>query len=281
MSRYRFTEEEVRAIFERAAVRQEEARRAEEAGRAGLSVEELQRIGAEVGIDPAHVAAAAEEIARRGASGAAPPARTTFLGMPTHLRQTRLLPAPLDDATWERVVADLRRQFATPGLAGEVGRQREWTTAPGSARHGVPVRVTVEPEGTGSRVTIEQSLRRSALPFAITGAAYGVVALVFGVLLAAGALGSDGVIMPVLFAAMALLMFGGAQVGFRLYAARQERRFEAALDRLERIARDAAPAAEAAPALPDAAPRLDLDRLPDPEEPEEAPTRRASWRTRS
>lgn len=284
MSTPHFTDEEVRAIFERAAVRQEEARRAEETGRAGLSVEELQRIGAEVGIDPAHVAAAADELVRRRLAGAEAPVRATAFGMPVSVLRTRSVAAPVTDAVWETMVADLRRHFDTAGIAGDVGRVREWTTAPSGRRATAPVRVTVAPEGTGSRVTVEQSFRRSAFPFVIVGGAYSAVALLFGVLLATGALGSEGVFMPVLFAAMALLLFGGAQVGFRLYAQRQEKRFEETLDRLDLIARAAEPAerteAPSALAPPEAAARpvLDLDRLP---EPEAEPARRASRRMRS
>jgi hypothetical protein len=280
-SAHRYTEAEVRAIFERAAARQESAQRAEDAAGPGLTLEELQEIGTAVGLDPAHVAAAADDVRAGGSKSE----RTTLLGMPVVLRRTRRVAGAVSDAVWEQMVFDLRRQFDTAGIAGEVGRQREWTTAPSGMRHSAPVRVSVEPEGAGSRITVEQTLRRTALPFAIVGAGYSAVALILGALLAAGALGSEGVFIPALFAAMALLMFGGAQVGFRLYAGRQERRFEAALDRLELIARDAAPAAapdalpEATPsARPEAAPRLDLDSLP---EPEPEPARRTSWRTRT
>jgi hypothetical protein len=278
MSTPRYTEEQVRAIFERAAVRQEAARRAGAAGPDGLTLEELQQIGTASGIDPAHVAAAAYEVLAEA------PERETLLGMPVAIRRTRHLPGPVTDAVWEQMVAALRRQFDNAGIAGEVGRQREWTTAPSGMKHSAPVRVEVVPEGDGCRVTIEQTLRRTALPFTIVAGAYSAVALLFGVLLAAGALGSDGAFMPALFAAMALLMFGGAQVGFRLYARRQEARFEAALDRLELVAREAAPAGGVrgapTPALTEPGrPALDLDALP--EEPEAEPARRAPWRTRS
>src|SRR5690606_34000637 len=58
----RYTEAELHAIFERAAKRQEEARRAEAASHGGLTLAELQEIGEASGIDPAHVAAAAAEL---------------------------------------------------------------------------------------------------------------------------------------------------------------------------------------------------------------------------
>lgn len=285
MSTRRYSDDEVRAIFERAARRQEAARSTEDAGGAGLTLEELQEIGAASGIDPAFVAAAAHEV-----SAGMPPAagRETLLGMPVVIRRERHLRAPVTDAVWEQMVAALRRQFDNAGIAGEVGRQREWTTAPTGRRNSVPVRVAVEPEGDGTRVVVEQTLRRSALPFVLVGGAYSFVAALFGVLFVAGALGSDGAFAPVMFAAMALLMLGGAQVGFRLFARHQEARFEQALDRLELIAREGASEAapEAAPAaLPEARPQLDpgsspgqaLDSLPAPEQ-EPEPARRTRTR---
>ena len=276
MSTPRYTEEQIRAIFERAAQRQAAAGRADESARDSLTLEELQEIGAASGIDPVHVAAAASEVV------AGAHERESFLGMPVVTRRTRHVAGPVTDAAWERMVAALRRQFGNAGIAGEVGRQREWTTAPSGRRHSAPVRVEVTPEGGGSRVTIEQTLRRTALPLAFVSAAYSAVALLFGVLLAAGALGSDGAFVPAMFAVMALLMFCGAQVGFRLYARRQEARFEAALDRLELAAHEGMPTAATSDAAalptPMTRPTLDFDALP---EPEQEPARRASWRDRA
>jgi len=86
----RYTDDEVHAIFERAAARQEEATHAEEASRAGLSLEELKEIGAEAGIDPAHIALAANELAVRGAA-AETKADESLLGIPTRIGATRVI----------------------------------------------------------------------------------------------------------------------------------------------------------------------------------------------
>lgn len=272
-SQRRFSEAEMRAIFARAAERQQTARRVEEAGRAGLTLEELQQVAAGAGIDPAHVAAAAREVA----AGEPPAARETLLGMPVLVRRSRPLPGPVTDAAWEPMVAALRREFGGPGVAGQAGRLREWTTAAGGRHSGAAVRVSLEPEGAGSRLTVEQQLRNTALPLTAVAGVYGAIALFF-VLMAAGPMEEGALLLVALFAALAVLMFGATQAGLRLHARRQERRFEAVLDRLELIARDAAPAPEHA-AAPVAAPspRLALDDMA-PEE--EAPAARRS-RTRS
>ena len=158
---------------------------------------------------------------------------------------------------------------------------------------GAAVRVALDPveDGTrvGTRVTIEQTLRSAALPFAIMSAAYAGMTLLLGTLLATGVFEPGEGFVVVLFAALAVLMFGGSRIGFGLYAKRQNERFERALDRLDLIARDAhrlaapeptraADSVRTAKASLDAEGRIDLDGLPDVED-EGVPA--AARRTRS
>jgi hypothetical protein len=56
----RYTEQEIQAIFRRATERQEATGSADP--HRGLTLDELKAIGAESGIDPAHVEAAAVDI---------------------------------------------------------------------------------------------------------------------------------------------------------------------------------------------------------------------------
>ena len=259
----RYTEHEIHALFERAAERQEQARRAEAASAGGLTLDELQRIGRETGIAPEHIAEAAVELA---AAGPTRPAGKV-LGVPVEVRRTRAVATPVTDEAWERMVADLRKTFKQPGVAGRVGRVREWATTTEENR--MPVRVSVTPEDGGAHVTIEQSMRSSALGLTAAAATFAVVALLFGVLFAVTDTEPVMMVMTAVFAATALLMFGGSRLGFGMYATRQAERFEHALDRLDLIARDAAPDAErpAAPmeAKPERAPHLDLDDRPEAE----------------
>ncbi len=270
----RYSQAELRAIFERAAERQEAASRAEAASAGELTLGELQEIGAASGIDPAHIAAAVRELAMPT------PVTKGVLGYPTEVRRTRFVPHAISDEAWEQMVAELRRTFHQPGMAGGVGRVREWTTQ-ARRRHGAAVHVMLEPEAGGTRITVEQSLRGSSLGFIIAGGAYAVMALLFGIFLATGIFESSDAFVPVMFAALAVVMFGGSRLGFGLYADRQEKRFEHALDRLDLIARDAetTPAAAlSAPAAPQESGRIDLDSLPENED-EQARSGRS--RTRS
>jgi hypothetical protein len=282
MSTRRYTDSEVRAIFERAAARQEAARRRLTAGEGGLTLEELQAIGAETGIDPAHVASAAAEV---DAAGPAPDG--TFLGAPVEVTRTRALPAPVSDAAWARMVAELRRAFGDDGAAGQLGPVREWTAVGRGLRRDLSTRFAVEPDpsGDGVRLVLRQSTREIARILTLVGGFTAVMAALFAGLALAGVDPAEMWPSVILLLAMTLAFGGGAQLGLRRWAARQERKFEALLDRMELIARSTSPPLPAPPtALPDAAvpagtmPALDLDRLPDPEE---EPQRRASWRTRT
>lgn len=272
----RYTEHEIHALFERAAERQEQARRAEAASEGGLTLEELQRIGRETGIAPEHIAEAAVELAAAGPTRLA----GNVLGVPVEVRRTRAVAVPVTDEAWEQMVADLRKTFKQPGVAGRVGRVREWVTTTEENR--MPVRVSVTPEDGGTHVTIEQSMRSSALGLTAAAATFAVVALLFGVLFAVTDAEPVMMVMTAVFATTALLMFGGSRLGFGMYAERQAERFEHTLDRLDLIARDAASQGESTdveavqPAAPEG--RISLDDAA-PGDPEATPLRRN--RTRS
>src|SRR5690606_38603374 len=157
----RYTEEEMRAVFARAAERQ---RRAEETGQAaGLSLAEMQEVAAAAGIDPTHVAAAVAEMA------AAPEPRRTLLGAPVEVTRVRHLPAPVSDEAWARIVGELRRAFNDDGIAGQLGRIREWSAVGRAHRRDVTTRLALEPDGDGARATLRRSTRDVALGLSIAG----------------------------------------------------------------------------------------------------------------
>lgn len=271
----RYSEAELHAIFERAAKRQEEARRAEAASQGELTLAELQEIGAASGIDPAHVAAAAAELARGKQAGVSGRRE----GWPRQVLAERWLPGPVSDEAWEAMVEALRRDLRKPGVAGQVGRTREWTTMSSGGRHpDVPISVTLRPEGDRTRLAIMQSWEEYTRAPLIAGAVLSFMTLLLGGVFAFTE--PAALLMPVFFAALAVLIFGAGPPAARAMARRQEAKFERILDRIDLIARDGAPAAPPANAVaePVRGGRLDLDALPDPAE-DPAPPARS--RTRS
>lgn len=271
----RYTDAEVHTIFERAAARQEEARQAEDASRAGLSLEELQRIGAEAGIDPSHIAAVAADLSTRATVRPSP--SSTFLGMPIELRAERVLPTTVPDEAWERIVPELRRIFKKDGISGEVGRIREWTLSQRQGQSDRPVRVTLSPDGAGTRVEITQGMRGATLGLTIGSGIYVLVAALIGALSIFGTPGEPPIGVGLMFLVFAATMFSAAQFGTRAHAKAQRERFEQALDRIELLTRDAAEV----PVAPDVEshPALDLNALPDAPDSERDAS--SSWRTRS
>jgi hypothetical protein len=132
----RYSEEEVEAILARAAERSARltgGRGTEE----GLTLPELQEIGAEVGIPPAVVADAARSLERRSGTE-----RT--LGLPMGVSHSVPLSRPPTDVEWERLVADLRETFRARGKVRVDGGLRGW--------HNGNLHALVEPTADGWRL---------------------------------------------------------------------------------------------------------------------------------
>ena len=246
----RFSEEEARRIFARAAERQQASEPASE----GLSLDELQEVGRAAGLDPAHVAAAVAEV--RGARPAAPPA--TFLGVGVEVRASRVLSGPVTDEAWEQMVARLRRTFGSKGTPTDVGRVREWTSGPNST-----LLVTVEPgdPAGGAVVTMQTSKKSASSQYRVIFGVFGAMAVFFALL---GTL-QGGAGEPAFWTFIGALVAAAVGVpligrqGYARWAERRQGQFDALLDQFELIVRDAAPPTPAAEA--GGAGRLDLDTL--------------------
>lgn len=134
----RFSEREIREVFERAAAQQQAA--AQEAD--GLTLAEMQEVAVSAGLDPAFVARAAQAVAL----GEPEQGRTATGPIPTGVYRTELLPGPPTDALWAALLSDLRHTFNAEGKARDDGHMREW-------RNG-NLRATLEPAGAGSRLSL-------------------------------------------------------------------------------------------------------------------------------
>lgn len=138
MSERRYSDREIREVFERAARDQEQAKT--HATQDGLTLDEMQEIAASAGIAPEFVANAARSVAL----GEPEQGRMSLGPIPRGVFRTEFLPGPPTEVLWTELVADLRRTFSAQGTVTETGRVREW-------RNG-NLRVTLEPAGDGSRL---------------------------------------------------------------------------------------------------------------------------------
>lgn len=282
-----YSEREVAAIIERAVERQAETDQME--GAPGLTLDEIERLGQDAGIDPAHLRAAAQEMGTRG---------RTFTGTAgmtrTHIHVERWVDGPLIDAAWEDTVAHLRQHFgaemnAMMGMGGnqvqQVGQSHEWTH---TSAMGVQTRVTVSPRGERTRLRITQLVGLSSTR--VEGLGYGSLIAFVGALIGGG-IGSSVLDGPVgaitgMVLAFLLTLAVAAPVVTRL----DEKWRSKKLRQLGELADELAPILATTPsdvphathtaALPEgssneSAARLDLDAL------DEAPDSEATGETRS
>lgn len=161
MTERRYSEREIREVFERAARDQEKANTS--AAQEGLTLDEMQEIAASAGIAPEFVAHAAQAVAL----GEPETGRVSLGPVPRGVFRTEFLPSPPSEALWNELVADLRRTFSSQGTVTETARLREW-------RNG-NLCVALEPSGDGSRLHL-QTYRDTAAPLTLTAAFLGLIA---------------------------------------------------------------------------------------------------------
>ena len=259
-----YSEQEVSAIIARAVERQQDADAG--ANETGLTLDEIERVGRESGIDPAHLRAAAAEVDAVGRTLAKQTAATR-----TEVVVERWIDAPFRIEAWEDVVAHLREAHgaamgaAFGSSAGEtvrqVGSSYEWAHTDGL---GVRTRVTVSPRDGRTRLRMTQLVGLSSSR--TEGVVYGGgIAAVLAVLV--GGLASvvaEGVLNPAWAAALAFAVLWAVAAPTvstldRRWRAKKLHRLDALADDLAPLFRRetaAEPAAETVRPL-----RLDLDAL--------------------
>ena len=120
MPERRYSEEEVRRILNNAVeVDSSMVARAE----GGLTLAQIQRVAAETGLSPASVTAAVAALDHESRV----PATPRLLGLPVGVASTVVLPGPIDDAEWRRLVAFLQDTFEARGREDHGGGRRQWS----------------------------------------------------------------------------------------------------------------------------------------------------------
>ncbi len=219
----RYDEQEVAEILERATALEATGAPVRSPASTGLTLAQLQEIGAEVGIPAERIAEATRAVANRMPS----PEVRTFLGEPRSVSRTVSIPRALDDAEWTRLVVDLRETFGAEGQIRVHGPLRSWSNG--------NLRVHVEPDGDRYRVRM-QTLKGDTLPRAAMG---GVIAGTGGFLFLSA---SGGGLPPVGVAVMAAVMaLGGlsqviyARARLPGWAAERAAQMEALAERITRL----------------------------------------------
>ena len=191
--RVAYNEREVGAILRRAADLQ--AREENTAIGAGITLGELERASADIGIDPRFVRAAAAEHEREGLTASA--------GL---IELRREVSVEVTDETWEEMVAELRSTFGHPGTVSRSGRAYEWHLKREPDPETRPsVQVTVRTRDGRSEIVILSSVGTIATVSWLVGGLSGLgaslltveplardghVPVLIGLLIAAGIMGS-------------------------------------------------------------------------------------------
>lgn len=221
MAERRYTEEEIAQIFE-SATQNPEARPAA----TGLTLDELQDIGREVGVAPDAVARAAAQLDRHVPQGTRLPAAVTRreLGLPLGVGRAVELPRKLTEAEWEQLVMDLRTTFDAKGRLHVQGSFREW-------RNG-NLRALIEPTPSSERFALQTFKENGRLMMAL-GVGSMAGALVVVALAVAGIRGDAQVLRTAfLMGAAGVGIFGATALKVKSWAQLRRQQIDSVIDRL-------------------------------------------------
>lgn len=223
MTERRYDDEEIAEILANAT--SEDVVSAADGGnpaRSGLTLGELQAIGADVGIDPARIAEATRALERRGSA----PAPRTFLGTRRSVARMVPLERPLDDDEWDRLVADLRATFGAVGESTGHGSLRTW-------RNG-NLQAHVEPHGDGWRLRM-QTLKGDAPALAGLGATFAGVGALLMVLATIGGVDVRDLVIGLIFTLVGLGQLGFVRLSLPAWASEREAQMDAIAERLPNL----------------------------------------------
>ena len=275
-----FSEDEVKAIIRRASARQEEEAERQEARHHGLTLADLEHLGAEVGLDPKHLRAAAAEVQTGHRTAVEAETQTA-----THVIVEHWVDRPFSDEGWEDTVALLRSRFGVDmgvwyGRSGEgrverIGRVHEWVHM---GQFGAETRVSVSEREGRTRLLLSQRVGHAS-PKA-EGVSYaamlGLVIGVLGGVPIAGALDSYGAFFLAFLVILLVTTLLAGPIITRIdrrWRDKKHRKLKDLAADIGQVFEGAAPpAAEVTPqaesfapveAEPTPAPMLDLDVLPE------------------
>ena len=180
----------------------------------GLTLDDLQRIGQEVGIEPARVLQAAASLDARGRPA---PVRRSF-GLPVGVSRVVELPRAPTDREWERLISEFRTTFAAQGRVTTSGGLREWSQG--------NLHICVEPTKHGEQLRLS-TLKEDALILNGLGLIMGGMSLLTGALVAAAGKPGKALLVLGMFGGIALAAFAANLFRLPRWAGERERQMEA------------------------------------------------------
>jgi hypothetical protein len=212
MTKRRYGDDEVREIFSLATTggARDPSLPAESGG---LTLDELQRIGQEAGIEPEQVAQAAQKLDARGKPA---PMRRSF-GLPIGLSRVVDLPRAPTDREWEQLISQFRTTFEAQGQTTTSGGLREWTQG--------DLHISVEPTEHGEQLRLS-SRNEAAVALNGLGILTGGMSLLTSAVVAAAGMPEKALLVLGMFGGMSLAAFGTNLVRSPRWARERERQME-------------------------------------------------------
>jgi hypothetical protein len=221
MTERRYGDEEVREIFSLATTgSMRDQSLPSESG--GMTLDELQRIGEEAGIEPARVAQAAEKLDARGTPA---PVRRSF-GFPNGVSRVVHLPRAPTDREWEQLISQFRTTFGAPGRATTSGGLREWAKG--------DMHISVEPTEHGEQLRLSA---RNEATVALNGLGLvtGGMSALMGAMVAAAGKPEKALAVLGMFGGIALAAFGVNLVRSPRWARERKRQMEAIAEHVVKL----------------------------------------------
>lgn len=150
-----FSEQEIGAILKRTA---ELSKQADRGVQDGLSLEEIQQLAADAGLDPALVSRAAAEISSPGAGET----KSDLFGGPLAYSTDVDLDIDVDEEAWESMLPAIRAAFNDPGTVSVREGTFEWTGTGGDNKK---AHVHIRKTASGTRLHVFWSQMAMAIPF--------------------------------------------------------------------------------------------------------------------
>lgn len=221
--RRRYSDQEVKKILERATELQAQGPGGSDSSASGLTLDELQEVAREAGIDPALIRRAADDLEM----GAPPPdSWGGFLGAPSQLRCHRIVEGEVPTGEMDALVSIIESVVG----AGEprlVGRTLSWSTGDPERK----LRLTIETRDGRTLIRADEQLNQLAggLFGGIIGGVGGGVGFGVGMGVGIGALGSA--LFATLFPlGVVAASWAGARKIFTSIAGKRRREMERIVD---------------------------------------------------
>ena len=212
MTNRRYGEEEAREIFSLATTgdTRDQMLRADSGG---MTLDELQRIGQEAGIEPACVAQAAATLDARGKLA---PVRRSF-GLPVGVSRVVDLPRAPTDREWEQLIAEFRTTFGAQGKVTSSGGLRQWSQG--------NLHISVEPNERGEQLRLS-TLKEDAIALNGLGTVLAGISVLFSAVVAASGQGGKALLILAMFGGMSVFAFGANLLRLPRWARERERQME-------------------------------------------------------